>query len=53
MDNGEYTLGKVTQDSDGVRTIHYVNVNDRSDVYPWGRGTDMETVRNYIAAGNS
>jgi hypothetical protein len=27
LDNAEYTLGKVTQDADGVRTVHYLNCN--------------------------
>ena len=52
LSNGEYTLGKITEDS-GIRTVHHLNVNDRADVYPWGRGTDLETVRSYIAGGGS
>lgn len=29
MDNGELTLAKVTEDSAGVRTVHFMNVNYR------------------------
>lgn len=36
MDNGEYTLGIITGDSDGVRTVHKLNpcVDDRP-VFPY------------------
>lgn len=27
MSNGQYTLGKVTKDQNGVRTVHYLNPN--------------------------
>lgn len=30
MSNGAYTLGLITEDSDGVRTVHYLNPNVRS-----------------------
>lgn len=32
LDNAQYTLGKVTQDDDGLRTIHYLNCNEHSRV---------------------
>lgn len=50
LSNAEYTLGKVTIDSEGRHTVHYLNVNVRGDVYPWGRGTDKNTVGDYVAA---
>lgn len=31
MDNGEYTLGKVTEEQ-GIRTVHYLNVNVRRQI---------------------
>lgn len=37
MDNAEYTLGKITADPHGTRTIHHLNVNVRDGVYPWPR----------------
>ncbi len=27
LDNGDYTLGVVTEDEDGVRNVHYLNCN--------------------------
>lgn len=27
LENARYTLGKVTQDADGFRTVHYLNIN--------------------------
>lgn len=27
LDNAAYTLGKITTDADGVRTVHYLNCN--------------------------
>lgn len=27
MDNGDYTLGLITLDDDGIRTVHYMNCN--------------------------
>lgn len=37
LSNAEYTLGKITEDESGVRTLHYLNVNDREGVFPWPR----------------
>lgn len=54
LDNGRWTLGKVTEEN-GERTVHFINVNDRRGVFPWGgdhhwddHGTDRDTVRRYI-----
>jgi len=47
LDNGGYTLGKVTIE-DGTHTVHFLNVNDRGSVFPWGRDTDQTTVLEYI-----
>jgi len=30
LDNAAYTLGKITTDADGVRTVHYLNCNVRT-----------------------
>ncbi len=27
MSNGDYTLGRITKDADGLRTVHYLNCN--------------------------
>ncbi|MFE5290182.1 hypothetical protein ACFRAQ_34885 [Nocardia sp. NPDC056611] len=35
MSNGRYTLGKITEDEDGVRTVHYLNPNRTTGVFPW------------------
>lgn len=44
MENGRYTLGKVTEEQ-GVRTVHYLNINvpervefDYAEVEAWGKG---------------
>ncbi|MEV0759548.1 hypothetical protein [Nocardia sp. NPDC050435] len=37
LENAEYTLGKVTEDANGVRSVHFLNVNDRDGVFPWPR----------------
>ncbi|MFD4356831.1 hypothetical protein ACFWPX_30065 [Nocardia sp. NPDC058518] len=40
LNNGEYTIGKITEDTDGTRTVHYLNPNDRNGVYPFHRTDD-------------
>ncbi len=32
LDNAQYTLGKVTEDEDGIRTVHYLNCNIKERV---------------------
>lgn len=35
LDNGDYTLGRITQGEDGIRTVHYMNCNRKHRiVYP-------------------
>jgi|GEM_PF-3829338 len=38
--NGEYTLGMVTEDETGVRTVHYMNPDDRAGLFPWPSSND-------------
>ncbi|WP_336794126.1 hypothetical protein [Gordonia malaquae] len=51
IDNGEYTVGAITADSDGHRTLHVINPNDRDGVFPFDRRRSTEAdVADYIAA---
>ncbi|WP_331758044.1 hypothetical protein OG225_42005 (plasmid) [Nocardia sp. NBC_01377] len=38
ISNAEYTLGKVTETSDGQRVVHQLNINHLDGVFPWPRG---------------
>lgn len=50
IDNAEHTVGAVTVDPDGHRTVHLINVNSRQGVFPFDRHAPRQTVADYIAA---
>jgi hypothetical protein len=42
MDNGEYTLGIITLDDDGLRTVHKLNVNVRDRMtFPYNESREL------------
>lgn len=50
LSNGEYTLGLVTRDYDGVRTIHTLNPNlRRRPSFPYAESNDRIDRGNYAA----
>ena len=42
LDNAEYTLGKITEDADGVRVVHYVNVNSSRVKFDYSESVALE-----------
>jgi len=35
VDNGSYTLARITEDADGIRTVHVINCNYKRPVFPY------------------
>ena len=44
LSNARYTLGKVTEDADGIRTVHYLNVNVKERItFPYALINDRQS----------